>query len=229
MIKARKHISKKEIAHDPFLESINTVKNYFNENKNLIIRALLGVLAIIIIGVFFNNNLNSKRDASESSLGMALVNLSSGDRENGLLQLELIIDDYSGLEAAQRSTFILARLYYEQKDYLTAESYLLDFLDDPTEEFHVGALIMMADLEKINGNFDGEEKYLKHAINYSSNESDRDNFSIILAKHYMNMGQFQETLSLIEPILEKYDRQSDLYNKAQEILGHIHTVSSDEQ
>ena len=56
MIKARKHITKKEIAHDPFLESINTVKKYFDENKNFISRVSLGVGALIVVGMLFNNN-----------------------------------------------------------------------------------------------------------------------------------------------------------------------------
>ena len=105
---------------------------------------------------------------------MAFVNLSSGDRDNGHLQLELIIDDYAGTKAARHSKFMLARLYYEQKDYLTAKLYLLDFLDDPTDEFHVGALILMADIEKFNGNSDGEEKYIKQSMKYASSKSDKD-------------------------------------------------------
>lgn len=229
MIKARKHITKKEIAHDPFLESINTVKKYFDENKNFISRVSLGFVALIVVGMLFNNNFTSKRETSESALGMAFVNLSSGDRDNGLLQLELIIDDYAGTKAARHSKFMLARLYYEQKNYLTAKLYLLDFLDDPTDEFHVGALILMADIEKFNGNSDGEEKYIKQSMKYASSKLDKDKYSITLAEYYMNEGNIQDALALVVPIIEKYERRSDLYNKAQEILGHLHTVSSDEQ
>ncbi len=45
----------------------------------------------------------------------------------------------------------------------------------------------------------------------------------------MNEGNIHDASALVVPIIEKYERRSDLYNKAQEILGHLHTVSSDEQ
>ena len=157
------------------------------------------------------------------------MNLSIGDRDNGLLQLELLVDDYSGSEAAQRSLFMLARLYYEQKDYLTAESNLQNFLDDPTEEFHAGALMMMADIEKINGYTESIADHIKQAIQYALNEPEKDKYSMVLAEHYINIGNYKDALELAESIHEKYDKRSDLHSRAQEILGRLHTVVSDEQ
>ena len=170
MLKARKKITKKEIKHDPFLESIYKAKEYFEENKQLITRIGVGIVAVVVIVLILNKNSKAEKEASEAALGKAFVNLSIGDRDNGLLQLELLVDDYSGSEAAQRSLFMLARLYYEQKDYLTAESNLQDFLDDPTEEFHAGALMMMADIEKINGYTESIADHIKQALKYALNE-----------------------------------------------------------
>ena len=229
MLKARKKITKKEIKHDPFLESIYQAKEYYEKNKQLIIRIGVGIVAVVVIVFILNKNSKAEKEASEAALGKAFVNLSIGDRDNGLLQLELIIDDYAGTKAARHSKFMLARLYYEQKDYLTAKLYLLDFLDDPTDEFHVGALILMADIEKFNGNSDGEEKYIKQSMKYASSKSDKDKYSITLAEYYMNERNYKDALELAESIHEKYDKRSDLYSRAQEILGHLHTVASDEQ
>ena len=166
MLKAKKKITKKEIKHDPFLESIYQAKEYFEENKQLI---------------------------------------------------------------TQRGLFILARLYYEQKDYLTAESNLQDFLDDPTEEFHAGALMMMADIEKINGYTESIADHIKQAIQYALNEPEKDKYSMVLAEHYINIRNYKDALELAESIHEKYDKRSDLHSRAQEILGRLHTVVSDEQ
>ena len=229
MLKARKKITKKEIKHDPFLESIYKTKEYFEENKQLITRIGVGIVAVVIIVLILNKNSKAEKEASEAALGKAFVNLSIGDRDNGLLQLELLVDDYSGSEAAQRSLFMLARLYYEQKDYLTAESNLQDFLDDPTEEFHAGALMMMADIEKINGYTESIADHIKQAIQYALNEPEKDKYSMVLAEHYINIGNYKDALELAESIHEKYDKRSDLHSRAQEILGRLHTVVSDEQ
>ena len=229
MLKARKKITKKEIKHDPFLESIYKTKEYFEENKQLITRIGVGIVAVVIIVLILNKNSKAEKEASEAALGKAFVNLSIGDRDNGLLQLELLVDDYSGSEAAQRSLFMLARLYYEQKDYLTAESNLQDFLDDPTEEFHAGALMMMADIEKINGYTESISDHIKQAIQYALNEPEKDKYSMVLAEHYINIRNYKDALELAESIHEKYDKRSDLHSRAQEILGRLHTVVSDEQ
>ena len=229
MLKARKKITKKEIKHDPFLASIYKAKEYFEENKQLITRIGVGIVAVVVIVLILNKNSKAEKEASEAALGKAFVNLSIGDRDNGLLQLELLVDDYSGSEAAQRSLFMLARLYYEQKDYLTAESNLQDFLDDPTEEFHAGALMMMADIEKINGYTESIADHIKQAIQYALNEPEKDKYSMVLAEHYINIRNYKDALELAESIHEKYDKRSDLHSKAQEILGSLHTVVSDEQ
>ncbi len=229
MLKARKRITKKEIKHDPFLESIYQTKEYFEKNVKVITRAGIGLVVVLIALYMFNKNLNAERNASEAALGKAIVNLGIGDRDNGLLQLELLIDDYPGSDAAQRGTFMLARLYYEQKDFLTAESYLLDFLDDPTTEFRAGALMIMADIEKINGNTSSEENYIKEAIKYASSGSEKDKFSLELADLFLRSGNYADARELIEPIYNKYDKNSTLYNKSEEILGYLHTFSSDEQ
>ena len=229
MLKARKKITKKEIKHDPFLESIYKAKEYFEENKQLINRIGVGIVAVVVIVLILNKNSKAEKEASEAALGKAFVNLSIGDRDNGLLQLELLVDDYSGSEAAQRGLFMLARLYYEQKDYLTAESNLQDFLDDLTEEFHAGALMMMADIEKINGYTESIADNIKKAIKYALNEPEKDKYSMVLAEHYINIRNYKDALELAESIHEKYDKRSDLHSRAQEILGRLHTVVSDEQ
>ena len=139
------------------------------------------------------------------------------------------MDDYPGSDAAQRGLFMLARLHYKQKDYLSAQAYLQDFLDDPTEEFHAGALILMADLERMNGNTGAVADYISQAIEQSANEPEKDKYSILLAEHYIHTGQYNDAREIAESVYERYPERSDLKNKAEEILGYLHTVVSDEQ
>ena len=49
MLKARKRITKKEIKHDPFLESIYQTKEYFEKNVKTITRAGIGLIAVLIV------------------------------------------------------------------------------------------------------------------------------------------------------------------------------------
>ena len=229
MLKARKRITKKEIKRDPFLETVSKAKEYVEDNQKMITRVGIGVAAVIIVAMIINRNITAEKAASEAALGNAFVSINTGDRDNSLLQLEILVDDYPGSDAAQRGLFMLARLHYEQKDYLSAQAYLQDFLDDPTEEFHAGALILMADLVRMNGNTGAVADYISQAIEQSANEPEKDKYSILLAEHYIHTGQYNDAREIAESVYERYPERSDLKNKAEEILGYLHTVVSDEQ
>ncbi len=229
MLKARKRITKKEIKRDPFLETVSKAKEYVEDNQKMITRVGIGVAAVIIVAMIINRNITAEKAASEAALGNAFVSINTVDRDNSLLQLEILVDDYPGSDAAQRGLFMLARLHYEQKDYLSAQAYLQDFLDDPTEEFHAGALILMADLERMNGNTGAVADYISQAIEQSANEPEKDKYSILLAEHYIHTGQYNDAREIAESVYERYPERSDLKNKAEEILGYLHTVVSDEQ
>jgi len=154
MLKARKKITRKEIQQDPFLESLYSIKTYFEQNRKKIIQTFTIVLVVVVGLLFLNNRRLSQNVKAETYLGKALLNLTNGDEENGLLQLELLADDYSGTKSAQEAMYYLGRIFYEKKDYLSAKSYINDFLDDPSDEFEASALVILAELEKNIGNIE---------------------------------------------------------------------------
>ncbi len=229
MLKAKKKITKKEMKKDPFLESIYHTKEYIEANRSIITKVGGGVFVAILAMILFYNNLQEKKIGSEEALGKAMVSLSIGDRDNGILQLQLLTDDYSGTSAAQQGTFMLAKLFYEDNDLLTAESYLNDFLNDATDEFHAGALAIRSDILKSEDDLVAFESTVKKGIKVAQSEEEKDHFRLKLAALYMETNRYSEAKEIAEPIRETYERRSELYNKADEILGHLHIVFSDEQ
>ena len=87
----------------------------------------------------------------------------------------------------------------------------------------------MADLERMNGNTGAVADYISQAIEQSANEPEKDKYSILLAEHYIHTGQYNDAREIAESVYERYPERSDLKNKAEEILGYLHTVVSDEQ
>ena len=67
------------------------------------------------------------------------------------------------------------------------------------------------------------------SIKNASTDSEKDKFSLVLAEHFMRSGNYVDARELTVSIYNKYDKNSNLYNKSEEILGHLHTFSSDEQ
>jgi len=229
MLKAKRKLTKKEIKHDPFLESIYETKEYVKANQSLFIKIGSGIIIVLLAALIFNNNLQNKKIGSEELLGKAMVSFSIGDKDNGFLQLQLLTDDYTGTSASQQGMFMLAKLYYEDNDILTAESYLNDFLHDPTDEFHASALEIKADILKSSNKNAEFESTVEKAIKVAVNDKEKDRFRLKLASLYMETGLHTLAKEIAEPIRMSYDRRTELYNKADEILGHLHIVFTDEQ
>ncbi len=229
MLKARKKITKKEIKKDPFLESLYSIKTYIDHNKQKIIQISIGVILAVVVIIFLNNKRITQSEAAETALGEALVNLTIGDIDNGLLMLELLVDDYSGSRSAQRGLYFLGKNYYEKKDYLTAKSYLNDFLDDPSDDFHASAFMILAEIEKNDLNTESAIDYYKKAIKYATTDLQKIQLQINLTKYYLEAGYINDAKSMLEVISKPLNQPIKVQNEIDEIIGRIDRAISDEQ
>ncbi len=229
MLKARKKITKKEIQKDPFLESLFSIKTYFDHNKQKITRISIGVILAVIVIAFLNNKRMAQNEAAETALGKAMVNLTIGDIDNGLLLLELLIDDFSGSGPAQRGLYLLGKNYYEKEDYLTAKSYLNDFLDDPSDDFNASAFLLLAEIEKNNLNLEPAISNYKKAIKFSSTNLQKNQLQVSLIKYYLEIGYYNDAKSLLEGMSKPFNQPIKVQNEIDEIIGRIDRAISDEQ
>jgi tetratricopeptide (TPR) repeat protein len=229
MLKARKKITKKEIQKDRLLGSLFSIKTYIDHNKQKIIQISIGTILAVIVIIFLNNKRLTQNEAAETALGEALVNLTIGDIDNGLLMLELLVDDYSGSRSAQKGLYFLGKNYYEKKDYLTAKSYLNDFLDDPSDDFHASALMILAEIEKINLNTESAIDYYKEAIKYATTDLQKIQLQINLTKYFLKTGYINDAKSMLEVISKPLNQPIKVQNEIDEIMGRIDRAISDEQ
>lgn len=229
MIKARKKITKKEIQKDPFLEGLYAIKTYVDHNKQMIIRMSIGIIVAVVVMLFLNNKRIVQNEAAETALGKAMVNLTIGDIDNGLLLLELLIDDFSGSKPAQRGLYFLGKNYFEKKDYLTAKFHIIDFLDDPSDEFHASALMILAEIEKNDLNTKSALNYYKKAIKFASTDLQKNQLQVNLAKFYIEVGNNIDAKSLLDGVSKNSNQPIKVQNEIDEILGRIDRAISDEQ
>ena len=160
---------------------------------------------------------------AETALGKAMVSLSIGDRENGLFQFELLVEEYKNSTAAQIGLFFLGRLFYEQNNYIIAKEYLNDYLDNLTDGFNFDAVVffILADIERKNNNSQVAINYFNEAIKNAKSVFEQDRYKVALCQYYINISRYQEAYDLIGPISDKYKKRSWMSNKVEEILGSI--------
>ncbi|MFQ6678239.1 MAG: tetratricopeptide repeat protein [Fidelibacterota bacterium] len=228
MFKARKKITRREIQKDPFLEGLYSIKMFFSNNKQKIIQLSIGIVLGVIVVTYIYNKKLTQNQAAETALGKALVSLTKGDKDDGRLKLELLVDDFSGSKPAQKGLFLLGKNYYEIEDYLTAKSYLNEFIEDPSDEFHASALTLLAEIEKNNSNIESAAEYYQRAISASTTNFQKIQTQLNLAKFYLEIGKYKESKLLLDSILKHGDVDKNVQNKIDEITGRLSQVNSDE-
>lgn len=229
MLQAKRKITKKELKKDPLLESLSQSKSFYNSKKSIINKVGLILVLAIIVSIIISKRIQSNHHSAEEAFGKALISMTSGDEDNGILQLELLIDSYSGTDAAQRSAFLLGKRYYEKGDLLTSTSYLDEYLEEPENQFHDNALFLKASIEKESGNINQYEQLIQSAIKKANNQVEKDYYRISLAHHYMNTLNFTNAKDIAAEIHENYERRSNLFNQADEILGRLQVIKTEVQ
>jgi len=220
-MKARKKITKKEIQKDPFLEGLYSIKNYIDQHKQMIIRLSFGIILAVVVILFLNNKRIVRNKSAETALGKALVNLTIGDVDNGLLLLELLVDDFPGSKPAQRGLYFLGKNYFEKNDYLTAKSYLNDFFDDPSDEFQASAFLMLAEIEQNDMNTEAALNHYEKAIKFATTDLQKIQLQVNLAKLYIDIGLSTDAKSLVNEVINKSNLPTKVQNEIDEISGRV--------
>ena len=142
MLKPKRKISKQEIKKDPFLEFINDGQRWLQDNKKIIYQVVFGVVAVIAVVYFLNNNRNISGTAGEALLGKALLSQDIGDVENAKFQLQTLVDDYNGTKAGVAGKYYLGKMFYDDGEiFLVLFAFLEAFIED-VEEFGFGEYVV---------------------------------------------------------------------------------------
>jgi tetratricopeptide (TPR) repeat protein len=135
MLKAQKKISKRELKHDPLLESMGKVTSFYEDNKKFIQYAL-GALVVLVVGgyAYVQNQATRNNDAStklatvyplydKDQYQLAI----DGVPERKVTGLKSIVDEYGGTTSGNLARFYLANCYFNLGKYDEAVSHFEDF------------------------------------------------------------------------------------------------------
>ena len=228
MLKPRRKIIKKELKKDPYIEFLSKVKNNVDENKTLYMRWALGTVAVIVTVIFVSNNLQKSKDAAAESLGKALVTLANGDIDNATLQFEFVSDEYDNNESGTLAKYYLARVYFNEKDYLAAYSYLNEITDASFKlaQFPVSIYKMLAFIALEDGDQAAAMDYYEQAMAKSEIVQQEQSISLDLADVLLTKGDFGPSLELVEKVLEEATLRTPVHNRAEELIGRIQFAQS---
>ena len=222
MLKPKRKISKQEIKKDPFLEFINNGQQWLQDNKKLIYQIAFGVIAVITVIYFLNNNRISSGTEGEALLGKALLSQDMGDMENAKFQLQTLIDDYDGTRAGIEGKYYLGKMSFDEGEIETALEYLNEYVKkDDNAILITTAYKLLSEISLKNNNSDEAAKYLQKGVKFSKNTVYHYEMSLLLANQLFENGKISKAKNIVDNILEQENILFSIKKTAEELRGRI--------
>ena len=228
MLKPRRRIVKKELKKDPYIDFLASAKLKLDENKSMYNKILLGVVAVAVAVFVLVNNYQGNQSISKELLGKALVTMANGDIDNARIQFEFVSDEYGNNQSGNLAKYYLARLHFNEKDYLAATSYLNEIRNAnfPLNHFNISTFKMMALIAIENKDYDNAVSYYQRALSNSDLEDQKHLISLDLADITLRMGDYNKSIELVQTVLDNAEPRSVNHTRAEELFGQIKYTQS---
>ena len=185
--------------------------------ENFILNPLvLALLVFLVTFQAFSLNGEAKPTQSDTALSNAMIYFESGDFDNAVLQLESVVDNYSGSKAAHQAKFYLGRTAFINGNNDKALVYLSESVSKlKFDNLKKEGYIMLAELQN-------DIKMYDKAMKYTSSENEIKYISILKAKKLADNNQLDQATLLLESL----DTDNPLYNELyEEVYGYVLSIS----
>ncbi len=225
MLKPKRKITKKEIQRDPFIENIFSFKEHINQKKSIYTKVLIGVFAVFILSYLYTNNRSSNFEAAETLISKAMVYVDLGDNDNAMIYLQEVIDEYGNTDAGLNANYYLGQIHFIAGEYEMA----LPHFERYTKKGKNPLLSLstyqgLVSIYKSKQDLANAIKYQKISREKANSKEEKAWVSLGLAELTLENGDRNGAIKLISNVLENYEDNFELKQKAEEISGKIYGV-----
>ena len=185
--------------------------------ENFILNPLvLALLVFLVTFQAFSLSGEAKPTQSDTALSNAMIYFEKGDFDNAVLQLESVVDNYSGSKAAHQAKFYLGRTAFINGNNDKALVYLSESVSKlKFDNLKKEGYIMLAELQN-------DIKIYDKAMKYTSSENEIKYISILKAKKLADNNQLDQATLLLESL----DTDNPLYKELyEEVYGYVLSIS----
>ena len=185
--------------------------------ENFILNPLvLALLVFLVTFQAFSLSGDAKPTQTDTALSNAMIYFEKGDFDNAVLQLESVVDNYSGSKAAHQAKFYLGRTAFINGNNDKALVYLSESVSKlKFDNLKKEGYIMLAELQN-------DIKMYDKAMKYTSSENEIKYISILKAKKLADNNQLDQATLLLESL----DTDNPLYNELyEEVYGYVLSIS----
>ena len=223
MLKPKRKITKKEIQRDPFIENIFSFKEHINQKKSIYTKVLIGVFAVFILSYLYTNNRSSNFEAAETLISKAMVYVDLGDNDNAMIYLQEVIDEYGNTDAGLNANYYLGQIHFIAGEYEMALPHFERYSKKGKNPLlSLSTYQGLVSIYKSKQDLANAIKYQKISREKANSKEKKAWVSLGLAELTLENGDRNGAIKLISNVLENYEDNFELKQKAEEISGKIY-------
>ncbi len=222
MLKARKHITKRQIKEDKFVTFYFKAVDFLKQNMNKITIGLAIVLAAIILTMLLFRSKKTAELNASVKLAEANSKMARGELQQTIDILLNMSESYSGTNSAARGVYLLAYSYFEKGEYENAITYFKKYLDDYAND----PILTNAAYSGLGACFEQQGKFADAAQSYEKGATKfGDSYNapqqlMDAARCYVSVNRIADAKNCYETVIKKYP-EAKVKNDAELFLAKL--------
>ena len=226
MLKPKRKITSKELKKDPFLESIYSIKQHFDEKKPQYLKIGLSVVVVFLVGFLYNSNSVTNENEADYGLSIGMVYLNQGDYQNAIMQFQQIVDEYSSTNSGYDASFHIGKIHFERGNYDLALPHFERYASGSKNNFILSsAYESLSAIYEDKNNLDDAISYQKKSINKSISELGNAYSKLRLAKLYILNNDKEKAIKVMDEVIENHKDNFEIKKEYDFLYGLMESLS----
>lgn len=154
MLKPKKKLTKKELKHDPLLDTLEKGKEFYEENSKQIMTGVVAFLAIIVLAWGWMNSMEATKNEAMLADTKATLAVMGGIDDNVLAELERVVDEYSGKSVIAQSTYQLGVARLKADDLSGAKDLFTTLANGSDKQLSIAGKLKLAFIDEKEANYE---------------------------------------------------------------------------
>mgnify|MGYP002630712959 CR=1 FL=1 len=202
MLTPKKKLTKKELKHDPLLDTLEKGKEFYEENSKQLLSGVLAVVVILLLGWgWMNSKATTKNEAmlANTKAGLAAA---QGVNANVIAELERVVAEYGNNVEIAQATYQLGVARLDSGDFVAARELFNTLAKSSDKQLKLAGRVKLAYINE------KEAKYADAATLYDKISLEQDGVISDYAKlqagyNYFVAGNVDQAKKIVAELLEK--------------------------
>ncbi|MCF6239571.1 MAG: tetratricopeptide repeat protein [Candidatus Marinimicrobia bacterium] len=168
MLTPKKKLTKKELKHDPLLDTLEKGKEFYEENSKQIVTGIVAVVAILLLGWGWMNSVESTNNAAMLANTKVVLAAAMELDDNVVSELERIVAEYGSNPNAAQAILQLAIARMDSGDHSGARDLFSQLANGSDRKMKIAGILKLAYLSEQESNYSEAADYYQQVAGMSA-------------------------------------------------------------